>query len=74
MRRRILRAPIFCHGAPGSDKRGAKVDELHLTPRELITRIAALVAPPRTAKFAPEHQSVVVNLVSGLVNRAFHTD
>jgi hypothetical protein len=33
---------------PGSDKRGAKVDELHLTPLELIARIAALVPPPRT--------------------------
>ena len=71
---RILRAPIFRHDAPGSDKRGAKVDELHLAPLELITRIAALVAPPRTAKFAPEHQSVVASLVPGLVNRTFHTD
>ena len=33
---------------PTSDKRGAKVDELHLTPLELIDRIAALVPPPRT--------------------------
>ena len=33
---------------PGSDKRGARVDELHLTPLELIDRIAALVPPPRT--------------------------
>ena len=33
---------------PGSDKRGARVDELHLTPLELIARIAALVPPPRT--------------------------
>jgi hypothetical protein len=33
---------------PGSDKRGAKIDELHLTPLELIDRIAALVPPPRT--------------------------
>ncbi len=32
----------------GSDKRGAKIDELHLTPLELIDRIAALVLPPRT--------------------------
>jgi hypothetical protein len=36
------------HSEPGSDKRGAKVDELHLTPLELIERIAALVPPPRT--------------------------
>ena len=36
------------HSEPGSDKRGAKFDELHLTPRELIARIAALVPPPRT--------------------------
>ena len=33
---------------PTNDKRGAKVDELHLTPLELIERIAALVPPPRT--------------------------
>jgi hypothetical protein len=33
---------------PTSDKRGAKVDELHLTALELIDRIAALVPPPRT--------------------------
>ena len=33
---------------PGADKRGAKVDKLHLTPLELIDRIAALVPPPRT--------------------------
>lgn len=30
------------------DKRGAKADELRLTPLELIDRIAALVPPPRT--------------------------
>jgi hypothetical protein len=36
------------HSEPGSDKHGAKVDELHLTPLELIARIAALVPPPRT--------------------------
>jgi hypothetical protein len=36
------------HGEPGSDKRGAKADELHLTLLELIDRIAALVPPPRT--------------------------
>ena len=33
---------------PTSDKRGTKVDELQLTPLELIDRIAALVPPPRT--------------------------
>jgi hypothetical protein len=33
---------------PTSDKRGAKADELRLTPLELIDRIAALVPPPRT--------------------------
>ena len=32
------------HSEPGSDKR----DELHLTPLELIVRVAALVPPPRT--------------------------
>ena len=36
------------HSEPGSDKRGARVDELHLTPLELIARIAALMPPPRT--------------------------
>jgi len=36
------------HSEPTNDKRGAKVDELHLTPLELIARIAALVPPPRT--------------------------
>ena len=36
------------HSEPTSDKRGAKVDELHLTPLELIDRTAALVPPPRT--------------------------
>jgi len=30
------------------DKRGTKADELHLTPLELIDRIAAVVPPPRT--------------------------
>ena len=33
---------------PTRDKRGAKADELTLTPLELIVRIAALVPPPRT--------------------------
>jgi hypothetical protein len=37
---------------PASDKRGAKADELHLTPLELIERIAALV-PPTTYPPAP---------------------
>ena len=39
------------HSEPGSNphnKRGAKVDEITLTPLELIARIAALVPPPRT--------------------------
>jgi len=39
------------HSEPGSKlhhKRGAKVDELTLTPLELIDRIAKLVPPPRT--------------------------
>ena len=36
------------HSEPALDKRGAKVDELTLTPLELIDRIAALVPPPRT--------------------------
>jgi hypothetical protein len=39
------------HSEPGSkphNKRGSKVDEITLTPLELIDRIAALVPPPRT--------------------------
>ena len=36
------------HSEPSGDKRGARVDELRLTPLELIARIAALVPPPRT--------------------------
>ncbi len=36
------------HSEPTTDKRGAKVDEPHLTPLELIDRIAALAPPPRT--------------------------
>lgn len=47
------------HSEPGSERRdqrnakrgakhGAQADELHLTPLELIARIAALVPPPRT--------------------------
>jgi hypothetical protein len=45
------------HSEPTSDKprdkRGAKVDELHLTPLELIDRIAALVPPPRQCTRSP---------------------
>ena len=40
------------HSEPTGDKRGAKVDELTLTPLELIDRIAALVPPPRTRRRA----------------------
>ncbi len=36
------------HSEPTGDKRGTKVDELHLTPLELIDCIAALAPPPRT--------------------------
>jgi hypothetical protein len=36
------------HSEPGHDKRGTQVDEITLTPLELIDRIAALVPPPRT--------------------------
>ena len=35
------------HSEPVGDKRGAKVDELALTPLALIDRIAARVPPPR---------------------------
>jgi hypothetical protein len=34
--------------APGHDKRGTQVDEITLTPLELMDRIAALLPPPRT--------------------------
>ena len=41
-------ALVYCcakqYSEPSSDKRGARVDELHLTPLELIDRIAALAA------------------------------
>ena len=36
------------HSEPGTDKRGGKVDEITLTPLELIDRIAALLPLPRT--------------------------
>ena len=36
------------YSEPGNDKRGARVDELILTPLALIDHIAALVLPPRT--------------------------
>ena len=36
------------YSEPSSDKRGTKGDERHLTPLELIARIAALVPPPGT--------------------------
>ena len=37
------------HSEPSSEYiRGAKADELHLTPLQLIDRIAALAPPPRT--------------------------
>ena len=36
------------HSEPTGYKRGAKVDELTLTPLELTDRIATLVPPPRT--------------------------
>lgn len=62
------------HSEPGSDKRGIRVGELQLTPLELIDRIAALVPPPRTANHSPEHQTLVVNLAPGAVNRVFHAD
>ena len=40
------------HSEPTGDKRAGKVDELVLTPLELINRIAALVPPPRTHRIA----------------------
>ncbi len=38
------------HSEPVGDKRGVKVDELALTPLELIDRIAARVPPPRAQR------------------------
>lgn len=35
------------HSEPATDKRGAKVDKLHLTPLDPIDRIAALAPRPR---------------------------
>jgi hypothetical protein len=66
------------HSEPVSkphNKRGAKVDEITLTPLELIERIAALVPPPRTHRhryfgvLAPNspHRAAVVTLAQGAV-------
>ena len=44
---KFTEAPIQLIESP-NDKRGTKVDEITLTPLELIARIAALVPPPRT--------------------------
>jgi hypothetical protein len=44
---KFTEAPIQLIESP-NDKRGTKVDEITLTPLELIDRIAALVPPPRT--------------------------
>jgi hypothetical protein len=60
------------HSEPGSEKRGAKVDEITLTPLELIARIAAPVPPPRTHRhryfgvLAPNspHRAAVVALAA----------
>lgn len=61
------------HSEPGSDhrnaRRGVRADELHLTPLELIDRLAALVQPPRAHRhryygvLAPNspHRSAAVN-------------
>ena len=49
------------HSEPGSDKRGTKVDELHLTPLELIDRIAKLVPPPRTHRQVNSHGDFLWN-------------
>jgi hypothetical protein len=64
------------HSEPGSNphnKRGAKADEITLTPLELIDRIAALVPPPRTHRhryfgvLAPNspHRAAAVALARG---------
>jgi hypothetical protein len=61
------------HSEPGTDKRGGKVDEITLTPLELIDRIAALLPPPRTHRhryfgvLAPHspHRAAVVALAAG---------
>ena len=49
------------HSEPGSDKRGAKVDELHLTPLDLIDRIAAPV-PAQQATAQPAQTGVGVGV------------
>lgn len=60
------------HSEPSSDKRGARVHKLQLTPLALIDRIAALVPPPRTHRHsyfgvpAPNSQ-VKVQKTPGLV-------
>ncbi len=66
------------HSEPVSkphNKRGAKVDEITLTPPELIERIAALVPPPRTHRHRyfgvlaanSPHRAAVVSLAQGAV-------
>lgn len=60
------------HSEPGSlthNKRGAKADEITLTPLELIDRIAALVPPPH-----PDHAAGTVQTPGALpVGSAHHT-
>ena len=66
---------------PTSDKRGAKADELTLTPLELIDRIAVLVVPPRTHRhryfgvLAPNSplRCTVTALAHGAGTRRWHT-
>ena len=45
---------------PSSDKQGAKVDELHLTPLELIGRIAGPDPPPHPRRAAQRFGRTVV--------------
>ena len=52
------------HSEPGShphNKRGAKADEITLTPLELIDRIAKLVPPPRTHRQVNSHGDILWN-------------
>jgi hypothetical protein len=60
------------HSEPASDKRGAKVDELTLTPLELIDRIAALVPPqPAQPETVPPKRSPSHYLWAVLIARIY---
>lgn len=68
---KYLECGFFAHGF-GSDKRGDKSDELHLTPLELIERIAALGPAPRAHRhcgvLAPNspHRAAVTEMAQSI--------